>query len=303
MSEPSRDISATLSASNYPLARAATPMTAGAGWSARLDIEIERRGDASGLGRRQHLGPLRIQRPFYPEGPGFPHVYVLHPPGGVVGGDRLEIDVRVRDGAGALFTTPAAQKLYRSSERASWQSNRLSVAEGGTLEWLPSETIVFDGARATAATRVTLARGARLLAWDILCFGRPASELPFRTGELVTSFEIAREGAPLAIERACVRGGAPVLESAWGYAGAPVFGSFYAVPAEPTGLAEWVTELRAELSDAPARVAITALDDLLVVRAGATTVESLRGVFGRAWQFLRPRVLGRAAVVPRIWHV
>jgi urease accessory protein len=141
------------------------------------------------------------------------------------------------------------------------------------------------------------------LAWDIVCFGRPASELPFRTGELASSLEILREGAPLSIERTVVRGGSAVLESAWGYGGLPVFGAFYCVPAEASALGEWVDGLRAELGAMTAHFAVTALDELIVLRAGAGSVESVRALFGRAWQFLRPKVLGRTAVTPRIWHV
>jgi urease accessory protein len=274
-----------------------------AGWSARLDLEIEQSGAASVLGKRQHFGPLRIQRPFYPEGPSCPHLYVLHPPGGVVGGDRLELDVRIGPGARALLTTPAAQKLYRALAAPSRQLNRFAVAERAVLEWLPSETIAFDGARAHTATCVALERDAALIAWDIICFGRPASALPFRTGDLALHFEISRAGLPLAIDRARVVGGAPVLNQIWGYATLPVFGTLYCVPPVPTDLEPLVNGLREQVSPAIEKLAFTALDDLLVVRAAGSSLEPVRAALVASWQYLRPRVLDRAAVAPRIWRV
>src|SRR6185436_819073 len=99
---------------------------------------------------------------------------LLHPPGGLVGGDELSIDVEVDAGAHALVTTPAAGKVYRTNGATARQTQRLRVAEGGTLEWLPQEAILYDGARATLETRVELARDARFLGIDAVCFGLPA---------------------------------------------------------------------------------------------------------------------------------
>ncbi len=86
-----------------------------------------------------------VQRPFYPEG-GTCHVYLLHPPGGVVGGDQLELQVQSEPGSHALITTPAATKFYRAGPHPhSLLQQNLQVRDA-TLEWLPQETIVFDGA-------------------------------------------------------------------------------------------------------------------------------------------------------------
>ena len=115
-----------------------------------------------------------MQRPFFPEGREVCHVYLLHPPGGIVGGDRLQVEARVGAGAHALLTTPAATKVYRSAGPAAAQEAELVVARDGVLEWLPQETIVYDGADVALATRARLERGARFLGLDLLCFGLPA---------------------------------------------------------------------------------------------------------------------------------
>src|SRR5258706_11967801 len=116
-------------------------------WHASLELRFEARASCSVVAHSSHHGPLRVQRAFYPEGPTVCHVYVLHPPGGVVPGDQLSFDVGVESGARALITTPAATKVYRSDGRRAVQRTRLSVAPGAALEWLPQETIVFDGPR------------------------------------------------------------------------------------------------------------------------------------------------------------
>src|SRR3569623_3774405 len=137
-------------------------------WQARRELCFAIRGGRSTVTSRRQHGPLRVQRPFFPEGAGVCHIYVLHPPGGVVGGDELEIDVAVRAGAHALITAPAAGKFYRRAGAPARQPQLLRVAAAAALEWLPRENIVFDGARAELCTRVELAEGARFIGWEIM---------------------------------------------------------------------------------------------------------------------------------------
>lgn len=275
------------------------------GWAARLEIEVVAEGRRARVRRAEHRGPLRIQRAFYPEGEAPAHLYLLHPPGGLVGGDRLEIDVQVRDGASLLVTTPAAQKVYRSAALASTQDVTLRVDGGAALEWLPAETIVFDGARVRLSTRVELARGATFIGWDIGCFGRPASNLPFASGFARQHFELLVGGQPRLNERAFVRGGSPVLDEAFGYDGFTSYGSLYAVPCDERHAAAQVDALRAALAECDAarerRVGVSAVDGVLVVRVLAGSIEAARELLLAAWCQLRPAVLGRPAVLPRIW--
>ncbi len=156
---------------------------------------------ATRLARRAHRGPLVVQRPFVPEGPGVCHVYLLHPPGGLVGGDELAIDVDVDADAHALVTTPAAGKVYRTNGAPVRQTQRLRVADGGTLEWMPQEAILYDGARATLETRVDLGRNARFFGIDAVCFGLPARARAVRA-RLLPADVRAPSRRPAAADRA-----------------------------------------------------------------------------------------------------
>ena len=153
-----------------------------AGWHAALDLEFAAQGVRTVLARRSHIGPLVVQRPFYPEG-GVCHVYLVHPPGGVVGGDTARAARHsCAMAAHALITTPAATKFYRSEgSRCATDAGHLAL-DAATLEWLPQETILFPDAYANIATRVRLSERSRFIGWEIVCYGRPASGLPFRAG-------------------------------------------------------------------------------------------------------------------------
>jgi urease accessory protein len=281
-------------------ATAFTSDATAAGWTAGLELHFERAPRRTELTRRKHIGPLRVQRPFYPEGD-VAHVYVLHPPGGMVGGDRVDIAIRVLPDAAALLTTPAAQKLYRSSGAECRQTVELHVADGASLEWLPGETIAFTGARAAQTTRVDLAPTARFIGWELGCFGRPASALPFSSGHLSWSFEMYRADTPLVIERQRAGGGSATLVDASGYAGRPAWGALYATlggvsPDELTGA------LRSALATGDGvRAGVTVVDDVLVVRVSAMSIESTRSTLTACWSLLRPALLGKRPVPPRIW--
>src|SRR6478736_2504397 len=123
------------------------------GWRARLALAFERRGDRTVLARRHHEGPLVVQKPLYPEGDGVCHAIVLHPPAGIAGGDAIELSLRAGEGSSVLVTTPGAAKWYRSPGPTASQRISIEAAAGSTLEWLPQENIVFDGARADIAWR------------------------------------------------------------------------------------------------------------------------------------------------------
>lgn len=273
------------------------------GWLGRLGLELTASPHGTQLSRQAHEGPLRIQRVLTPEGAHCPHLYLLHPPGGVVGGDRLELDVELGQGARALLTTPAAQKLYRSAGPRALISNLLRVGAGAELEWLPSETLAFASANALVSTRVELGAGAAFIGWDIACYGMPARGERFDTGRVLSRFELYRAGTPLAIE-ALDLGGAELLDGAFGLRGQPAVASLYAVPPLPEVGEEIVTRLRAELpghSGPQLSCSVSSLGEVLVVRVLGPTVEAVRAPLIAAWRMLRPAWLGREAVPPRIW--
>jgi urease accessory protein len=276
-------------------------VTSGSGWLGRLRLELEKSPHGTQLRRSLHEGPLRIQRVLSPEGPQCPHIYLLHPPGGVVGGDRLETSIQVREGGSALFTTPAAQKLYRSHGEYATIENVLEAARGATLEWLPSETLAFSAARARVTTRVNLAEDAAFVGWDIACYGMPARGEAFERGHVRTRFEIYRTQTPILVESFDLQAEADLLKCAHALRGHPVVGSLYAAPPASVDDA-LVADLRARFEGAPrCLVSVTSLDELLVVRALGAGVEGVRALLVQAWEKLRPAVLKRPAVLPRIW--
>jgi urease accessory protein len=288
------------------------------GWKAELSLEFEERQGRTVIARQLHRGPLRIQRPFYPERNGSCHVYVLHPPGGVVGGDELELAVRGAVGSRALLTTPGATKLYRSPGDAARIHQHFQVQERGVLEWFPHETIAFDGAQAELATHVSLAEGASYAGWEVVCLGRPAARERFLQGRLRFEQRIERGGKLQWLERTEFRGGDAMLQANWGMAGHVVLGTFVIAPAQAPE-SSWVEVLREALAPpgegataeaherAPelgveSHFAVTQVSGVLVLRYLGDHAQQAVALFRRAWQMIRPRYAGVAAVAPRIWH-
>lgn len=277
-------------------------MNAPAGWLGRLELHFESVPRGTQLSRTEHEGPLRIQRVLEPEGPECPHVYLLHPPGGVVGGDRLETRVSVGPGARVLLTTPAAQKLYRSAGQSAEISNVLKLGEGASLDFLPSETLAFPAAQASSTTRVELAPDAAFIGWDIACYGMPARGEVFDRGQVLSRFELYRGSVPLAIEALELGGASDVREGAFGLRGRPVVANLYAVPRGRAIESSLVDRLREALGVQPAELcSVSSLGELLVVRALGESVQSVRTRLIDAWQILRPALLSRPAVLPRVW--
>jgi urease accessory protein len=269
------------------------------GWEARLRLEYERRDGQSLLTARRHEGPLRVQKPLYPEGDGTCHTIVVHPPGGIADGDRLELDLSLREGARALLTTPGATKWYRATVAGARQELRFDIEPGAMLEWLPQESIVFDGARAEMTTRVRLHGDALYLGWEILCLGRQAAGERFSRGRVRLKAEIWREGLRLWNEFALLHGDDPQLESPVGCAGHPVCATM--LLAGTTIDAELLTRLRQVTVGDGIRAGITTLPGVLVARCLAPYAEPVRQYFTALWGLLRPAVSGRAALAPRIW--
>ena len=270
----------------------------GPGWQASLSLGFERRGGRTVLATRRHEGPLVVQKALHPEGDGICHAIVVHPPSGLVGGDALQLEVAVGEGAAALLTTPGAGKWYRSTGRFASQAIALEVGRDACLEWLPQENIVFDGAFARCRWSASLAPGARLIAWDLFCLGRTASGESFASGECRIEAQLRREGRLGWIERGTLRPGERTLRSAAGLASGPVFGTM--VVAAPEIPAAWIAAAREEAFP-DGGGGVTALPGVLLVRCRASSTEAAHGFFRGIWRRLRPAVTGRAPVAPRIW--
>lgn len=272
----------------------------GSGWRARLDLELALRAASTRVTKVSHFGPLRIQRPFYPEADGTGHVVILHPPGGVVGGDELHLRTVVQEGAHALLTTPAATKLYRSAGPTCHVLQELHVQKGAFLEWLPQEAIAFPGAEASLSTRVELAEEARFVGWELTCLGRPALGESFSRGRVTQRLELWRAGRPLLLDRLVLGASAGALQAPWGLDGQPVVGTMI-LAGGPSGLSRLIRECLEEIR--AQRVASSDLEGATVVRYVGPSVPECWAAFVAVWQVTRPLFSGTPAVLPRIWSV
>lgn len=270
-------------------------------WQARLELGFERRGAGTILARRAHHGPLRVQKPLHPEGAALCHAIVLHPPAGIVGGDRLQIEADIGAGAQALLTTPGAGKWYRSAGAEAEQSVTLRVGAGGTAEWLPQESIVFAGTQARMRTSVELGEGARYLGVETLCFGRRASGETFGGGTLRLATDIRLAGRQLWHERGQIDGGSPLMTSPIGLAGYSVCATVLAAGAEIDAAALAVCRAAAS-RETGAQWGVTVMPQLFVGRYLGHSAEAAREWFIALWETLRPEFIGRPAAVPRIWN-
>jgi urease accessory protein len=267
-------------------------------WRARLALEYERRAGKTVLAKRSHDGPLVVQKPLYPEGEEVCHGIVVHPPAGIAGGDELDIDVRAGANAHVLLTTPGAGKWYRSG--GPWARMHVSIhaQARACVEWLPQETIVFDGALADMHTEIDLTGDARYIGWEILCLGRSGSGERYTRGECRLSTCIRREGKPLWLERGRISPRGRVLGSSAGLGEHSVSGVFAAtVSAER----ELVTACRSVTADSGEH-AVTALPEVLIARYLGDSSEHARRYFEAVWRQVRPAVAQRNAVTPRIWQ-
>ncbi|MGB1111427.1 MAG: urease accessory protein UreD, partial [Gammaproteobacteria bacterium] len=261
------------------------------GWQATLELGFQQRNNKTVLTHRKRQGPLSVQRPFYPEG-SVCHVYLLHPPGGVVGGDQLNIDINVASGQ-ALITTPGATKFYRSNGALAEQRQSLRIADGASLEWMPQENIAFPGAHASLQSCIELEGSATIAAWEIQCLGRPTNQEAFDEGSLEFQLSLYRDGDPLILERLHVDPDS--LKRASLLNGNPVTGNLLISGMTKTDL----ETAREQLPDQ--HFAATLIEDILIVRYLGDSTEMARKVFTGCWTELRPRQLNRPAMKPRIW--
>ncbi|WP_426194877.1 urease accessory protein UreD [Massilia sp. DWR3-1-1] len=272
------------------------PPRAHAPWQASLRLRFVDDAGVTRLVERRHSGPLRVQKALYPEGGAICHAIVVHPPGGVVGGDMLAIDATVEAGGHALLTTPGAAKWYRANGRQSRQDVRLAAGAGAALEWLPQETIFFNDADVRLDHSVELAAGARYIGAEILCFGRRASGETFRGGVIRQRTQIRSAGKLLWWEQGTLAAAGAAMHSPFGLGGASVCATLTGVGAPlPAALLAQIRALDPDL-------AASQVKSVFVARLLCDDSERARQLVTAAWQLLRPHLLGCAAPVPRIWN-
>ncbi len=264
-------------------------------WLAQLDLDFCYGTDKTVLSHRKQLGPLAVQRAFYPEG-NVCHLYILHPPGGVVGGDRLTINVRIQDNAHTLLTTPGATKFYRSQGKQAQQQQNLTIADKATLEWLPQENIYFPGAQVKIKTQFNLHKNAHVIAWDLHCFGLPTNDDIFTSGEVQLEFLLIQDERPLLIEKMNIN--YDRLNSPTGLRGHAVMAMLVANPVDE----ELFETIRLMLNNYSEQlVAVTLIEECLLLRYLGNSTAQCHKIFIQTWMILRPVILNRQACSPRIW--
>ena len=283
---------------------AAPVATRRSGWQASLGLRYHRR-DARTLSHDRHDGPLRVLKSFYPEGDGVCLSVLVHPPGGVVGGDVLAVDVVVEAGAHALLTTPGATRFYRSAGGAATQTIDTRVEAGGRLEWLPLETIAYSGCIAENRACFALAEGAEMIGWDVTALGLPASGLPFAAGQFTQSIEVP--GAWL--ERGMIRGDdRTLLDSPLGWAGRSVLATlwFAAGSSLPETRRDLLLETAREATQGHSLEALAGISAVqprvVVARALASRAEPAIELLTRIWSAWRQAAWAMAACPPRVWR-
>jgi urease accessory protein len=271
---------------------------------ARLELDYMREGERT-LVRHRHGGPLRVLRSLHPEGPAICHSVIVHPPGGIVGGDRLAIEARLGAGAHALVTTPGATRFYRSAGAPAAQHVRLRLADDARLEWLPLETICHAGALAESRLGFELAPRAELIGWDLLALGLPASGVDFDHGRVTQHIEQPgvwiERGTIAAADRRLLDSplgwdGRRVLATLWFACGAPL------ADARREALLEAARDTAAAHALAASSGCTAPNGQVVVLRALAPRVEPAWTLLTQVWRRWRAVAWQLAAPLPRLWQ-
>ncbi len=274
-------------------------------WQARLNLRLQAGPRGTRLVENRHQGPLYVQKPFYPEGPELAHLYLLHPPGGLVSGDHLQISVELGSHTQALLTTPGAGRVYRARVDRAWQYQRqyFEVGEGASLEWLPLETIIYPNARTQLETHVELSAQARFIGWEVTSLGLPACDLDAQQAEVRQRLVVMQQGKPALVEQLCLDERSRRLFAAKvGMQSLPINGVFVAGPfvTMSESLSDWIAEENRQ-THVNALAGISLVGDFIVGRFLGTCSEQGRKLFEHWWQCLRPHLMQRPACAPRIW--
>lgn len=283
-------------------------------WPARLELDYRTDAlGAAGAARTRvdfrHDGPLRILKSLYPEGEDVCHSVIVHPPGGIVGGDTLDVAITLAPGTHALLTTPGATRFYRSGGARAAQAVDARLADGARLEWLPLETLVHSGALADARLRFDLAPGAEMMGWDCVGLGLPAADAPFVAGSYHHHIELAARGQPRWLERGHTAAtDVELLDGPCGWAGRRALGTLWFAAGTP--LADERREALLDIARAVAAahpLAATAgatapQAEVVVVRVLAPRIEPVFELMTAIWQQWRAAAWARPPCLPRVWR-
>jgi len=290
-------------------------------WLASLFLEFAIKSNVSQLVKTSRRGPLNVQKAFYPEGKDCAHVYLLHPPAGIVSGDELNIEICIQDSAHALITTPGANRFYRArtnlaiGDSKQTQISNINVLGKGICENFPLETIVYEGADAINQLDLKLSSQAHYIGWDISCLGLPAAGQPFKKGRFTQLNRVFIDGKlnfKLNFhDRINLTPNNNVCAHVAGLNNHSVFATMLAhapkVRINVNEKSQLVDRLREQIAhtdgiDKPSqKVSVTYIRDLLVVRYLGDHAEECKAIFTSIWKTIRPIYIQKEANVPRIW--
>ncbi len=274
-------------------------------WHAQLALDYCVEAERT-VARHTHSGPLRILQSLYPEGDAICHNVLVHPPGGLVGGDTLDITVQAQSGAHGLITTPGATRFYRSDGPPARQSTRLQLDPGARLEWLPLENICYSGCNAENHLSLDLAPGAELMGWDITALGLPHANQPFVQGSLRQ--HIALPG--IWLERSTLDASdTRLLNSPAGMDGFRGMATLFFVSGTPLSRERRqlaLDSVRAGISQnalAPTAGATSPHAQVVVVRVLAPVVEPVMDLLRTLRNTWRAQLWAKTPSSPRIWSM
>lgn len=272
-------------------------------WHAQLDIDYTKSSGRT-VARHLHTGPLRVLQSLYPEGDAICHNVLVHPPGGLVGGDTLDIKVRISGSAHGLITTPGATRFYRSSGEAAIQRAHLTLSDQARLEWLPLEALAFNDCRAENHLTLSLAPEAEFMGWDVTAFGLPLAQQPFEAGQFLQHIEVPG----VWLERGLIRAeDHRLMNSPLGLAGQRCMASLFFVAGsklERNRRAQALEVARDVIEKHELRLSAGATSpdgQVVIVRVLAPVVEPAMNLLREVWVNWRQHFWGMSSTVPRIW--
>ena len=276
-------------------------------WNASLELIYSPReslGSSKTVAHFSHTGPLRILQSLYPEGDRICHNVLVHPPGGLVGGDTLNVNITVATGAHGLLTTPGATRFYRSDGEAALQRTAISVATHARMEWLPLEAIAYNGCLAENRLTITLEPGAEMLGWDLTALGLPAADMPFKSGHFCQHLEMPG----VWLERANIKAlDHLLLNSPLGLAGHRCFATLFFLAGGKLDRQRRQVALDTarhviEAHPLCATAGVTSTDgQVVLVRVLAPVVEPAMALLRSVWLAWRRELWQLDAASPRIW--
>ena len=274
-------------------------------WNATLALDYTRQAGKT-VAHFRHSGPLRILQSLYPEGDTICHNVIVHPPGGLVGGDTLDLQFSAGTGAHGLVTTPGATRFYRSTGEPALQRTHLTLEAGARMEWLPLEAICYSGCLAENHLTMTLAPGAELIGWDVTALGLPAASLPFEHGSFCQHIEVPG----VWLERARMQASDTLLMSSpLGMAGHRCMASLFFVAGSKLdrNRRQQALDTARQIIEAhplSATAGATSPDgQVVVVRVLAPVVEPAMALLRQVWLAWRSHFWQQAASSPRIWSM